>query len=205
MGGSALLPRPAEAAIAFNNYNGFDCSCGYDLTGFSANAFTTSGNYDFTGAAAFVENLDTTTQEFSLALYSSTSTGAPGSSPLWTSETLTAPGPFGTPTLVTASYPGSPILLRSGEEYFLALDLPGPSGLVQWLAEGPNDFALYISANGMSWIPFGVSDQQFQVFGSPATVIPEPSTWAMMLIGFAGPGFAGYRASRKAAAVGIRA
>jgi hypothetical protein len=30
--------------------------------------------------------------------------------------------------------------------------------------------------------------------------IPEPSTWAMMLIGFAGLGFAGYRASRRTAA-----
>jgi hypothetical protein len=28
---------------------------------------------------------------------------------------------------------------------------------------------------------------------------PEPSTWAMMVLGFAGLGFAGYRASRKAA------
>ena len=27
--------------------------------------------------------------------------------------------------------------------------------------------------------------------------IPEPSSWAMMLIGFAGLGFAGYRAKRK--------
>jgi hypothetical protein len=30
--------------------------------------------------------------------------------------------------------------------------------------------------------------------------IPEPSTWAMMLVGFAGLGFAGYRASRKSVA-----
>ena len=29
--------------------------------------------------------------------------------------------------------------------------------------------------------------------------VPEPSTWAMMLLGFAGMGFAGYRASRKTA------
>ena len=30
---------------------------------------------------------------------------------------------------------------------------------------------------------------------------PEPSTWAMMILGFAGLGFAGYRKSRKASAV----
>jgi hypothetical protein len=36
---------------------------------------------------------------------------------------------------------------------------------------------------------------------SGARVIPEPSTWVMMLAGFAGLGFAGYRASRKSVAV----
>ncbi len=36
------------------------------------------------------------------------------------------------------------------------------------------------------------------VGGSVTTIaVPEPSTWAMMLIGFASLGFAGYRASRK--------
>jgi hypothetical protein len=34
--------------------------------------------------------------------------------------------------------------------------------------------------------------------GSPA--VPEPSTWAMMALGFAGLAFAGYRRSRKGAA-----
>jgi hypothetical protein len=33
-----------------------------------------------------------------------------------------------------------------------------------------------------------------------ASVIPEASTWAMMLLGFAGLGFAGWRASRRSAA-----
>ena len=36
--------------------------------------------------------------------------------------------------------------------------------------------------------------------GPPSTV-PEPSTWAMMLVGFAGLAFAGYRASRKRTAL----
>jgi hypothetical protein len=35
------------------------------------------------------------------------------------------------------------------------------------------------------------------------SAIPEPSTWAMMLLGFAGLGFAGYRASRKSVAVTV--
>jgi hypothetical protein len=35
--------------------------------------------------------------------------------------------------------------------------------------------------------------------------VPEPSTWAMMLLGFAGLGFAGYRASRRTTAPGLRA
>jgi hypothetical protein len=30
-----------------------------------------------------------------------------------------------------------------------------------------------------------------------AGTVPEPSTWAMLLIGFAGLGFAGYRGARK--------
>jgi hypothetical protein len=35
------------------------------------------------------------------------------------------------------------------------------------------------------------------------TAIPEPTTWAMMLLGFTGLGFAGYRASRKGASVAV--
>ena len=33
-----------------------------------------------------------------------------------------------------------------------------------------------------------------------ASAVPEPSTWAMLLIGFAGLGFLGWRGSRKTAA-----
>ena len=34
--------------------------------------------------------------------------------------------------------------------------------------------------------------------------VPEPSTWAMMVLGFAGLGFAGYRKARKAASIGLK-
>jgi hypothetical protein len=35
-----------------------------------------------------------------------------------------------------------------------------------------------------------------------STSVPESSTWMMMLLGFAGLGFAGYRTSRGAASIG---
>jgi hypothetical protein len=35
---------------------------------------------------------------------------------------------------------------------------------------------------------------------APLTAMPEPSTWAMMALGFAALAFAGYRGSRKGAA-----
>lgn len=36
-----------------------------------------------------------------------------------------------------------------------------------------------------------------------SSAVPEPSTWAMLLLGFAGLGFIGYRSSRKSAALAI--
>ena len=36
--------------------------------------------------------------------------------------------------------------------------------------------------------------------GGSITTVPEPSTWAMMLLGFAGLAYAGWRGSRRTAA-----
>ena len=51
------------------------------------------------------------------------------------------------------------------------------------------------------WVSFtGAADEigfSAVTLGSAAPVIPEPSTWAMMVVGFAGLGFAGYRAKRR--------
>jgi hypothetical protein len=54
----------------------------------------------------------------------------------------------------------------------------------------------YNDANGNAHLNF-YSD----FTGSSA--IPEPSTWAMMLLGFAGLGFAGYRARKPTAALAV--
>ena len=70
----------------------------------------------------------------------------------------------------------------------------GNSGWVPWSYTAPTagsyTLTLEVANSGDDNLPSGaVLDS-----GSP---VPEPSTWAMMLIGFAGLGFAGYRASRR--------
>jgi hypothetical protein len=65
---------------------------------------------------------------------------------------------------------------------------------------GSNDFVFAISAGANETI-----DASGTVTETIFTSIPEPSTWAMMLLGFAGLGYAGYRASRRTAAAGLRA
>jgi hypothetical protein len=42
-----------------------------------------------------------------------------------------------------------------------------------------------------------------QAFTSTAGAVPEASTWAMMVAGFAGLGYAGYRKARQAAVASI--
>jgi hypothetical protein len=46
--------------------------------------------------------------------------------------------------------------------------------------------------------PDGPITQFNAAFSLTGSAVPEPSTWAMMLLGFAGLGFAGYRHARKA-------
>jgi hypothetical protein len=48
--------------------------------------------------------------------------------------------------------------------------------------------------------PFQYRSDNLTLFPTTVTLagaVPEPSTWAMMILGFAGIGFMGYRLSRK--------
>jgi hypothetical protein len=56
----------------------------------------------------------------------------------------------------------------------------------------------FVSSGGID--PDTANGFNFALHFTAATV-PEPSTWAMLLLGFAGLGFAGYRAQRKTAAL----
>jgi PEP-CTERM motif len=56
----------------------------------------------------------------------------------------------------------------------------------------------FVEAGGIPTTADGVEELLHFTLANPSPV-PEPSTWALMLFGFAGLGFAGYRASRRAA------
>jgi PEP-CTERM motif len=56
----------------------------------------------------------------------------------------------------------------------------------------------------MQFTGTGVFDlRQVRLDGATVGAVPEPSTWAMMILGFAGVGFLAYRRRSKGAAFGV--
>ena len=71
--------------------------------------------------------------------------------------------------------------------------IPAPADLQSWTRDAalePDWLRV-----GTDIVGAGQFNASFSLSGSP---VPEPSTWAMMLLGFAGLGFAGYRRARMA-------
>jgi cholinesterase len=65
----------------------------------------------------------------------------------------------------------------------------------------PNTYFYYYIDHPSTYVHQIVGNELYnEVLGLPSPV-PEPSTWAMMLLGFVGLGFAGYRGAKKRAAV----
>lgn len=87
-------------------------------------------------------------------------------------------------------------------------DTPGHTIGFSWaetggLLVGDTSDLLFIDTNATRFIPgtLAVIDSQTSdLSGYEPSAVPEPATWALMLIGFAGLGVAGYRGSRKSAA-----
>jgi hypothetical protein len=86
----------------------------------------------------------------------------------------------------------------SGNFFWLSAPktIPAPADLQSWTRDQFLDPDwLRVGQDIVGGTPFPTFNATFSLSGA---VIPEPSTWAMMLLGFAGLGFAGYRHARKA-------
>ncbi len=81
---------------------------------------------------------------------------------------------------------------------FAAQDPPYADTFYQKFATTPGDTYTYSFDYSNNITGFGATPSQLVV---TASSVPEPSTWAMLLIGFAGLGFASYRARRYAVSI----
>jgi PEP-CTERM motif len=112
------------------------------------------------------------------------------------------------------AYFGDPIVLPIGEPTgFAVTDFPSAS----WTDDDYNSAIAPGETGGFGALNFvdgilpsidwsvsvedGPNGEATAFFYGTVETIPEPSTWAMMLLGFAGRGLAGYRRSRKAVSI----
>jgi hypothetical protein len=122
---------------------------------------------------------------------------------------------------VLAADSADAVLFGANGSLIKSYDLPGNGGQDFSLNLDPNgtDFWTGDSVSGLIWevnIATGAIDEQFNtghagtffglsVFGEITSggggTVPEPSTWAMMLLGFLGLGALGYRRTRRAVSI----
>jgi hypothetical protein len=95
---------------------------------------------------------------------------------------------------------GTPLIIAFNPQLAFGSNFP----ITTTAAEMVEVTSRFSSAGGPTTIEFDISGSGTARAGISAddffVVVPEPSTWAMMLLGFAGLGFAGYRATRSSAA-----
>ena len=178
---------PARADTVFSNYTGINNDCG--VTGLTAEAFTPTINFDFTGAAADFA-AGTPPYVITFSLYTS-SAGRPDVQ-LWSAIDSGLP----VAGLVSASYSGTPIPLDNGTTYFLAVNDVDSIGLgILWLNGGSSSTALFGNSGG-SWYSEGTANLRFEVFGDPvasaapgpgpgSSAVPEPASIALLTAGIA--------------------
>jgi len=93
----------------------------------------------------------------------------------------------------------APVNLASGDYYF-ALDVATPINRV-FLSFGAANGGGAQFSTGNPWQQYVPTTTSFAVglYGEQVSAVPEPSTWAMMILGFAGVGFMAYRRKSKPA------
>ena len=90
--------------------------------------------------------------------------------------------------------------ISGGTQYWLAI-VPSPDTFAYWNGNSSGPAFLSLSQDGSTWIGgLGGSLPEAKIsasFTRSSTAVPEPSTWAMMLLGFVSLGYAGYRRAKR--------
>jgi hypothetical protein len=193
LAGSAALPAPASADVLLNTITGsFQPGTGGDIISPVQSLgleFSSATATVLTEIKAFIgTNAGSGTVTIGIM---GDSTGVPSGTFI---DSITTTATSATPTDLTSLN----WLIDAGT-YWLAAT--SNSDNVSWQA-GSTIGSLAVNQNGASWTVIqGSHLPQAEIFASPVINpgVPEPSTWAMMLLGFAGIGFTAYRRKPKPA------
>jgi PEP-CTERM motif len=201
---AAVSPRQAFAAVIFSDLgpgNSYNCCYALDVTGSgpgyqaTANGFTSPGAYDVTQIDIALANISGT-NEAEVSLW--TDVGGVQGTELgdWTVNDQPAFGSTSTELATISGITG--VNLAAGSSYYLvvapiAADTYDVFNFNSTGASGPVLVNL-----GSGFFQYGTTLTAFDVLSA---TVPEPATWALMLLGFAGLGYVGYRRTRRAASI----
>jgi hypothetical protein len=202
----------AQADIIYSNFGStpptFNASLGYPVTGSSSGGpFSFGAEFTVPGTGnAVVTGVDLALQHILIlgsngvadASFWTFSAGSPGTQ-IGGSFAVTATDNF-PPAVASINITG--VTLTGGQSYFLVLAPSDNNTNVDWSAN--NQGVVGGVANlGFGWTSIGAdaATPVFDVTGAlpPVASVPEPSTWAMLMLGFAGIGFMAYRRKSKPA------
>ena len=188
----ALLPAAAKADLVITAPNGAGGN-------FDANVLFKTQSTDVTSATGF-SNGSGQPQIITFTSTDAFNTSASGQADVtpfdsvFNNLTLNASGTAGAFTALLLD-----IVVPTNETVtFSSSSTPITSGAMQQLSSNGNNFILVTAENGETFSSLklstsgNISDIK-QTRVDIASAVPEPSTWAMMVLGFAGVGFLAYR------------
>ena len=191
--GAYLISATGNATVLYNNLGasseGTDTASGF---GPLYDSFSTGGAVTLTDISLLLNASDPADGgTFTISLYNDSST-SPGSfigSSTFNDFLLSSSlGVFSEATSFS---------LSADTRYWIGLS---STGTTDWSfsadISGPGVAGEFF-ANQDGVFPNSEAPYQMELTGSTSSVVPEPSTWAMMAIGFAGLGFLGFRSAKQ--------
>ena len=199
----------AGAAVIYNNpWSNVNGECTFSCGGGQLAQKFTINNASVISSASFTEFHTGAAQPTSVNwefLNANGVGGLPGTvafggTSLITSSTLVGSAFFGggIPRQVyQENFAIAPTVSLASGDYYFALNVPIPDVLLSFGTE--NGGGALITPGG-AWHLYNPATTSFAVglYGEQVAAVPEPSTWAMMILGFAGVGFMAYRRKNKA-------